>query len=189
MKISLDSLKANSLLAREALLHQRQLLLLAIEGLIQLVGLNGLWPKNIAGVCRPFVKSVSGVTIKDRPAKCDVLGRVAVATDRHVAAREDKLKMFAPWLTEDGDAVLLTKPTGVVVELLVDLRMPFGLVETLEYGTNEGPLIGGIKVIVDVVVGDVPVVGDAGTQESSLLVLMIPGESRLFPVGREVSAS
>ena len=75
------------------------------------------------GVAGRFV-ALDGVSIEDRPAECDVIGRIAVAAERAVAAREDELELAVARLAEDGDAVRLAPSACIVLLLLVEAVVP-----------------------------------------------------------------
>ena len=135
-----------------------------LESLIELIRLDRLRPEHVARVVGFFVETLGRVAVENRPAKSDVLGGVAVAANRHVPTGEDELKIVAAGLAKNGDAVLLAESARVVGELLIDLGVPFGVVEILENRADKGTLIAGEKLVVYVVVGDVPVIGHAGAE-------------------------
>ena len=116
-----------------------------------------------------------------------MVGRVAVAADRHVPAGHHELELLAARLAEDGDAVLLAIAAGVIGELLVDPLVPLGADDPLEDLADDRLLVLGVKVgVVDVVLGDVPVGGDARPQQAALGVHVIPRETNLLTLaGRE----
>ena len=114
------------------LAYERLLLLLAVEHLVELVRGQGLRPEDVAGVGRPFVEAVGRVAVEDRAAEGDVVGRVAVAADRHVPAGHHEFELVRARLAEDRDAVVLAVAAGVVVKLLVDALVPLGVDDALE---------------------------------------------------------
>ena len=93
-----------------------------------------------------FVEAVGRVAVEDRAAERDVVGRVAVAADRHVPAGHHELELVAARLAEDGDAVVRAVAAGVVVQLLVDSLVPFGVDDALEDAANDVLLIFGVEI-------------------------------------------
>ena len=89
-------------------------------------------PEDVARVVGLFVEAAGGVAVEDRPAEGHVLGRVAVAAERHVPAGHHELELAVARLAEDGDALLLAVAAGVVLQLLVDPLVPVGLDDALE---------------------------------------------------------
>src|SRR5947209_7011317 len=86
--------------------HQCLLLLLVVEHLVNLVGLDGLLPEYVARMVHFFIKSLGGMAIENRAAECHVLAGIAVSTKGHVPTRHDEFELFAPWFAEDGDALI-----------------------------------------------------------------------------------
>ena len=136
----------------------------AVESLVQLVRLDRLWPEDVPLVHRSLVKTIGGVAVEDGAAESDVLRRVAVAANGHVPAGHHELKLLASRLAKDGDAVLIAEPAGVVAQLPIDPLVPLGLVEPFKNRADDGLLVGSIEVVIDVILGDVPVGAHAGAQ-------------------------
>jgi hypothetical protein len=100
------------------------------------------------------------VAIEDRPAKGDVIGRVAIAANGHVTAGHHELKIAIAGRTKNRQALVLAKTTSVVLQLFVNLGLPLGLDQSFKDLADHLPLILGIEVGVDALFGDVPVVGN-----------------------------
>ena len=79
-----------------------------------------------------LVEAAGVVAVEDRTAEGDVLGRVAVAPQRHVAAGEQELERSAPGLADQRDRVAVAKAAAVVLHLLVEAGVPVRLDQALE---------------------------------------------------------
>mmetsp|Transcript_74425 Transcript_74425/g.151124 ORF Transcript_74425/g.151124 Transcript_74425/m.151124 type:complete len:245 (+) Transcript_74425:206-940(+) len=143
-----------------ALLHQGNLLLLAVEDLVHLVGGLGLMPEDIARVVCLFVERLGGVAVEDRSTERDVLGRVAIAAHRHVTTGHHQLELALAWLAEDGDILLLAEATGIVLKLLVKLLDPVRIHHADKDLPDQVLLVLGVVVAGDRLIDDVPVVFD-----------------------------
>ena len=187
LELAFLAAEADARLVRHAAPHERFLALLLVEHLIELVRRLGLRPEDVAGMIRLFVESLGRVAVEDRPAEGDVFA--VLPSQRIVMCRPviTNSNFLRARLAEDGDAVLLAVAARIVLELLVDPRVPLGVDDPLEDAADEVLLVLGVEVVVDdVVVGDVPVVGDARPQQAALRILVIPGKAdRLALLGRE----
>ena len=181
LELALLAAEGDAVLLGQAAADQRLVALVLVEHLVELVGGLGLRPEDVAGMGGGFVEAFGRVAVEDRAAEGDVLSRVAVAADRHVAAGHHELELLGARLAEDGDAVLLAVAAAVVFELLVDAFVPLGIDDALEDAADEVLLVLGVEVVIlDEVVGDFPVGGDAGSQQAELGVLEVPGEADGF---------
>ena len=89
--------------------------MLAVEHLVERVGLECLVPEDIIGMIGLFVKTVRRVSVEQRTAEGHVLGRVTVATDGQVPARHHELELSAVRRAEDGNRLGLAVAARVVV--------------------------------------------------------------------------
>ncbi len=186
LEVAAFAAEGDFLFGRQTFFEERLLLLFAIEHLVQLVGGFGLRPEDIAGMGWAFVEAVGGVAVEDRAAEGDVVGGVAVATDGHVPAGHHEFELLAAGMAKNGDAVVRAVAFGVVGELLIDPRVPFGVDDSLEDAADDVLLIFVVKIAGDELVGDVPIVGDTGSQQATLGVFEVPGETHGFALaGRE----
>ena len=85
---------------------------------------------------RRLIQPFGGMAVENRPAEGHMLGRVAVAANRHVPPGHHELELLRSGITEDGDAVLLAVAAGIVFELLVDPLVPLGADDALEGAAN-----------------------------------------------------
>ena len=155
------------------------LLLLAIEHRVNGVGLHGQRPVDVPRMVGLFIETLSGMAVEDGATESDVVGRVAVAADRQMPAGHHKFELPFAGLSEEGDRLLLAVTTGVVLQLLLQPTVPFGVIEAVEDRLDHVPLVFGVEVAADVHrlgVGDVPVVRDVRPEEASL-VGEVPGEA------------
>src|SRR3954471_21277475 len=168
LEIATFSSEGNALLFRQPAREERLLLQFAIEHLVELVGGLGLWPENVAGVGWAFVEAIGGVAVENRAAEGDMVGRVAVATDRHVAAGHHEFELVAAGMAKNGDAVMRAVALGVISQLLVDSRMPFGVYNPLKDVADDVLLIFVVEIAGNEFVGDVPIIGDTRSQQAAL---------------------
>ena len=136
---------------------------------------------------RPFVEAVGRVAVEDRPAERHVLGRVAVAANRHVPAGHHELELVAPRLAENRDAVLRRRSRRQSSSsCLIDPLVPVGVDDAFEDAADDRLLILGVEIAVDELLGDVPVVGHARPQQAALRILVVPRKAnRLALLGRK----
>src|SRR5262249_20971789 len=148
--------------------HERCLLLLVVEQLIDLVRLDGLLPKDIAGMVHLFIEAAGGMTIEDRSAKSDVFAGIAVGSKRHVPAGHDKFKFLAPWFAEDGNALFVTPlfAAGVILKLLKEVLVPIRIDHAFEDIVNDRLLLLGKELASNMGFRDLPIVGDKGAEEA-----------------------
>ena len=133
-----------------------------------------------------FVEAFGRVAVEDRPAERHVVGRVAVAADRHVPARHHELELVAAGMAEDRDAVVRAVAARIVAELLIDPGVPLGADDPLEDPADDRLLVFGVESAAEHLAGDFPVVGDARSQQAALRIFVIPGKThRLALFGRE----
>ena len=125
---------------------QRFFAMLAVEHLIERVGLERLVPEDIVRMVGLLVEAVRRVAVEDRAAERDVLGRVAVATDRQVPARHHEFELSALRRAEKRDRLGLAVTAGVVGKLLADAVLPVGIVEAEIQGLDQLLLVLGEEV-------------------------------------------
>jgi hypothetical protein len=168
--------------------EERQLLLLAVEHLEEVVRGDGLVPEDVVGMVRLLVVAARGVSVEDGAAEGDVLHRVSIAADRAVAAREDELELALAGLAEEGDALGDAPAAEVVLHLAVEALDPVGVDDSLEDLADHLLLGGGEEVALDRGLRDPPVVREVAAEEAARLLLVLPRERHflLLRVGEGV---
>ncbi|MFN9959841.1 MAG: hypothetical protein ACK55I_42700, partial [bacterium] len=146
--------------------HERRLPLPAVEHGTDAIRGHRLRPEDVARVCRAFVEAPGVVAVEDRAAEGHVLGRVTVASERHMAAGEQELKRAAAGLAQERDRLAVAEAAAVVLHLAVEALVPGGIDEALEDLADEPPLVRREEVAGDLGVGGVPVVAHPGPQQA-----------------------
>ena len=124
------------------------------------------------------------MAVEDRPAEGDMFSGVAVASQRHVPAGEQKLKLAGAGLADQRDRLAVPESARVVLELLVEPGMPFRGDQLLEDVANQPLLLAGEKTARHVGFGGIPVVCHPRAEQAEFRVHMIPGKTDLFPLLR-----
>ena len=75
-----------------------------------------------------------------------------------MSSREHKLELVRPRITEDGDALVMTKSTRVIFELFVKASMPIGLDDSFKDIANQCLLLGCVEVTFDLGAGDISII-------------------------------
>lgn len=86
--------------------------------------------------------------------------RVAIGSQRHVAAGHDEFEFFRSGLAENCDR-LLSAPrlaAGVFLQLADERRIPFGIDQPFENIVNDVLLFLRVEVAADMRFGDLPVI-------------------------------
>ena len=96
---------------------QGQLAVASRRDVVDLVRLQRLGPENVARMIGLFVEALGRMAVEDWPAKRDMLGRMAVATNRQVPAGHHQFEFVAARMAEDGDALMLAVAAGIVLKL------------------------------------------------------------------------
>jgi hypothetical protein len=154
--------------------------LLAVKHCKNLIGSDGLWPKDVFRMAWFFGETTRVVTIENRTAEGDVVGRVTVATQRHVSASQQKLKLPGARLAQQRDTLAIAKSAAVIFELTIKPWLPGRCDEGLKDLANESLLCGGEKVTRDFRLGGLPVVGNPRSQEAEFGMLVVPRKADLL---------
>ena len=140
--------------------------------------------KTLPGCVGLFVEALGRVAVEDRAAERDVIGAVAVAANRHVPAGHHELELVAARRAENGDAVVRAVAARVVAQLLVDPLVPLGADDALENAADDRPLIVGVEIALDHLLGDFPVVRDPRPQQAARRVLVVPRKANCLALLR-----
>ena len=173
----MQAAKADQFLGGHAVDDQRLVSLFAIEHAVQLVGSDRLVPEDVAGMSGFFERGLPVVCVEDRTAKCHVLGAVAVASQSHMAAGQNKLELVGAGLPKNGDRLAVAESANVTLELLIPTLVPTGMRHSFEDLADQHLLVGSIETALDRRLGDLPIVFEARSQQTTVLVDVIPVEA------------
>src|SRR5262249_39687745 len=150
------------------------LLLLAVENLVDLVGLQGLLPEDVPGMMYFLVESTRCVAVKNGTAQSNVAFAVTVGTARQGSAGEDKLEFTGTWLANYYHAQTAAPrlATVIVLELPDDFLVPVRIEDALEHIRDQHLLVLGVEIAGYERLGDRPEIRHVGPKQPAHLVFV-----------------
>lgn len=142
--------------------------LFSIEHFVNAIGSDGLFPEHVAWMIGAFVVGSCCMAVKNWSAKGNMFLGVAIATKRRVSTGQYELEAVRARGAEDREALTFAPTSHVVFELLVKTIVPTRIDDPFEDRFDDLSLIRCEEIAKEGWFGDVPIICDACSEETTV---------------------